>query len=278
MRLARAGRADQEHELALLDVTVGVAQGDDVALVHLGDVLELDHGGRTGLRCGGTETTGRKRRSTAARTAGHVTDPPCSAGGTDRAEIERPEHWTRCVLELDGPRTGDHQGAVAGPSASGHRPRRSGVLALGAALGFALFGRAGASERRSAPALGATSAARRPAPVSLHARRRGCRHRQADRHGPHPLVRARGVRDRGRLARPAWAHGGARGAVAGATSGHCRFLRWRIRREGSGSAALPRDEQLAPYRAQLLVPVRAWAEARCPGRGIGPGRLVGSPS
>ena len=34
---------DEEDELALLDVDRGVAQGDDVALVDLGDVLELDH-------------------------------------------------------------------------------------------------------------------------------------------------------------------------------------------------------------------------------------------
>ena len=37
---------DEEDELALLDVDVGVAQGDDVALVDLGDVLELDHEGQ----------------------------------------------------------------------------------------------------------------------------------------------------------------------------------------------------------------------------------------
>ena len=43
-RLARARRADQEDELALLDVDVGVAEGVDLALVGLGDVLELDHG------------------------------------------------------------------------------------------------------------------------------------------------------------------------------------------------------------------------------------------
>src|SRR5205807_1771398 len=43
-RLPRAGGADQEDELALLDVGAHVSQCDDVALIGLGDVLEPDHG------------------------------------------------------------------------------------------------------------------------------------------------------------------------------------------------------------------------------------------
>ena len=38
--------ADEEDELALVDVDGRVAERDDVALVDLGDVLELDHGDR----------------------------------------------------------------------------------------------------------------------------------------------------------------------------------------------------------------------------------------
>ena len=43
--LARPRGADEEDELALLDVDLGVTKGDDLALVDLRDVLELDHGG-----------------------------------------------------------------------------------------------------------------------------------------------------------------------------------------------------------------------------------------
>ena len=42
-RLARAGRADQEDEFALLDLGGHLAECDDVALVDLGDVLEANH-------------------------------------------------------------------------------------------------------------------------------------------------------------------------------------------------------------------------------------------
>ena len=42
-RLARAGRADEEDELALVDLDGDVAQRDRRALVRLGDVLESDH-------------------------------------------------------------------------------------------------------------------------------------------------------------------------------------------------------------------------------------------
>ena len=41
--LARAGRADDEDELALLDVDVDVVERDDRVLVDLGDVIEFDH-------------------------------------------------------------------------------------------------------------------------------------------------------------------------------------------------------------------------------------------
>ena len=56
-RLAGAGRADQEHELALVDLDGAVLEGDRGSLVRLGDVLEFDHGKR---RCG-EPTTGRPR-------------------------------------------------------------------------------------------------------------------------------------------------------------------------------------------------------------------------
>jgi hypothetical protein len=42
-RLARAGRADDEDELALVDPEGDVAEGRDVRLVDLRDVLEDDH-------------------------------------------------------------------------------------------------------------------------------------------------------------------------------------------------------------------------------------------
>ena len=41
--LARPGRADEEHELALGHVEAGVAERDDIVAVGLGDVLESDH-------------------------------------------------------------------------------------------------------------------------------------------------------------------------------------------------------------------------------------------
>ena len=43
-RLARARRADEEDELALGDLEGDVAEGDDIALVDLGDVFEANHG------------------------------------------------------------------------------------------------------------------------------------------------------------------------------------------------------------------------------------------
>ena len=43
-RLARAGLADQEHPLALVDAQRDVAQADDLAVVDLRDALEHDHG------------------------------------------------------------------------------------------------------------------------------------------------------------------------------------------------------------------------------------------
>ena len=51
-RLPRARRADEEDELALLDLGGHVAERDDVALVDLGDVLEADHGRGPGVPCG----------------------------------------------------------------------------------------------------------------------------------------------------------------------------------------------------------------------------------
>ena len=36
---------DQEDELALGDLDIGVAEGDGAVLVGLGDVLQRDHGG-----------------------------------------------------------------------------------------------------------------------------------------------------------------------------------------------------------------------------------------
>ena len=57
--LPGAGGADQEDELALLDVGLGVAEGDDLALVDLGDVFELDHGGTSLAGGGGTAGTPR---------------------------------------------------------------------------------------------------------------------------------------------------------------------------------------------------------------------------
>ena len=42
-RLARAGRADDEHELALVDVERDVAERDDIGLVDLRHALEHDH-------------------------------------------------------------------------------------------------------------------------------------------------------------------------------------------------------------------------------------------
>jgi hypothetical protein len=61
---------DEEDELALGDLDVGVAQGDDVALVDLGDVLELDHGTLDGE---GTSTSLRpiEHRRTGQVTAMH---------------------------------------------------------------------------------------------------------------------------------------------------------------------------------------------------------------
>jgi hypothetical protein len=41
--LARAGRTDDEDELALLDVDADVVQGNDRILVDLRDVIEFDH-------------------------------------------------------------------------------------------------------------------------------------------------------------------------------------------------------------------------------------------
>src|SRR5205823_5032250 len=43
-RLARTGRADHEHELALADLEVAVVEGDNRVLVRLRDLLGFDHG------------------------------------------------------------------------------------------------------------------------------------------------------------------------------------------------------------------------------------------
>ena len=65
-RLAGAGRADDEHELALVDVERDVPQRDDVGLVDLRDPLEDDHrpGARGALgRRREVGDRGRERRS-----------------------------------------------------------------------------------------------------------------------------------------------------------------------------------------------------------------------
>ena len=82
-RLPRAGRTDQEDELALLDLGGDLAQRDDVALVDLGDVLEANHdegregsSGRRGIWC----------LAAAMRVTRRLTSPPADAAtaGTPR--------------------------------------------------------------------------------------------------------------------------------------------------------------------------------------------------
>ena len=81
-RLAGAGRAHQEDELALLDLQRDVPQGRTVLLgVGLGDVVESDHGCTTGRPGGERDSRTRLSRAPTLREATAGAQSPMSAGG-----------------------------------------------------------------------------------------------------------------------------------------------------------------------------------------------------
>src|ERR1039457_4017160 len=75
-RLPRAGRADEEQELAFADIDVDVAQRGDVALVDLVDVLEADHARRRPGPVGGSNRGPREGSRGTSRVCGTDTEVP----------------------------------------------------------------------------------------------------------------------------------------------------------------------------------------------------------
>src|SRR5207302_1353551 len=82
--LAGTGWADEEDELAFLDVDVDIAQSNGRALVGLGDVVELDHAGR------GPSRGGRLKHAPRAGVGGGDPSRPAPPPGITRPGPPRP--------------------------------------------------------------------------------------------------------------------------------------------------------------------------------------------
>ena len=136
-RLARAGRADEEDELAPLDLQGDVPQGGAARpWVDLGDVLEADHAA-TGLRLGDGRNregyVGRTQRCANERTTpspglGNRAQPRVSLAAAASAEgpmAVRAADAGRVSRHLGGPRSGRQQGQSSRSAlrSSGCRPR-----------------------------------------------------------------------------------------------------------------------------------------------------------
>ena len=130
-RLARAGGAHQEHELALADVAGEVLEADHVRVVDLGDVFEDDHGISSPLSAVNGQATIMRARFTRPQPA------PSVLVHEDGVRTSRARPTNRGRRELRRT-SGASQGALVWPATPGKgSPRGRGVPAAGARGGLA---------------------------------------------------------------------------------------------------------------------------------------------